>query len=528
MKKPVLFLTSLGLLLLLACGAWAASVPAASGDADLAAGAWTKLAKRYPMPYFAATEAPEAPSPEVLAGWWEALGDETLTRLVLAALENNRSLLSARAKFTEARAALGISKSAVLPWLDSGAAMTHSQTGEDASSTGRKIGPSDYYRLGIDASWEIDLFGGQAKKIKASEADLQAQYGTLHSTWVSLSAETALNYISLRTLQKRLSVAEHNLALQLDTLELLQSKVDSGLADELALNQAKYTMERTRSSIPPLQAGIEEALNRLAILVGQVPGSLRDTLGVFMPLPQPRPVDLVGIPANALRQRPDIYAAERRLVAQVARKDAAKKDFLPKLNLLGSVGLESLSSTRGLSASDGFGFSFGPKIVWPIFHGGAIRDNIRVQTARQEQALAEYEKTVLNAVAEVRNALTAETQERERSLSLQRGVNAAKTALEVAQDQYSNGLTDFNNVISAQSALLALEESLAISEGEMLANLVRLFKALGGGWAPLTEGDLSPGSGGADAPTPLEANLSDESRAYLEEIKKDLKKPKDL
>ncbi len=160
-----------------------------------------------------------------------------------------------------------------------------------------------------------------------------------------------------------------------------------------------------------------------------------------------------------------------------------------------------------------------------LLHGGAIRDNIRVQTARQEQALAEYEQTVLDAVAEVRNALTAETQERERSLSLQRGVEAARTAHEVAQDQYSNGLTDFNNVIGAQSALLALEESLAISEGEMLANLVRLFKALGGGWAPLTEGDLAPGSGGPDAPPPLGANLSAERRAYREELKKDRKKP---
>jgi len=528
MKKPLLFLTFLGLFLLLSCGAWAASVPTASGDADLAEGTWTKLAKRYPIPYFTSPEVPNAPTPGVLASWWEALGDETLTHLILSSLEKNRDLLSARAKFVEARAALGLSKSALLPWIDGGAGVTRSQTGEDASSTGKKIGPSDFYRLGLDASWEIDISGGRTKKIKASEADLQAQYGALHSAWVSLSSEVALNYVSLRTLQKRLAVAQRNLALQLSTLELLQSKYDSGLTDKLALSQATYIMERTRASIPPIQAGIEEALNRLAILVGEVPGSLRDTVGIYMPLPKTRPIDLVGIPANALRQRPDIYAAERRLVAQAARTEAAKKDFLPTLTLLGSVGLESLVSARGLSASDGFGFSIGPKITWPLFHGGAIRENIRVQTARQEQALAEYEKTVLNAVAEVRNALTAETQERERSLSLQRGVNAAKTALEVAQDQYINGLTDFNNVIGAQSALLTLEESLAISEGEMFANFVRLFKALGGGWASLMEDDLAPSSGDTDAPTPLETNLSEESRTYLETIRKELKEAKDL
>ncbi|QTX32099.1 efflux transporter outer membrane subunit [Aminithiophilus ramosus] len=519
MKKGIIA-AMLVLLFGLFSGAWADSKPL-SGDVELEKGEWTALARRYPMPYRGPSENPEAPSPEILAHWWDVLGDETLTELVLASLEGNRDIVSARSKFAEARATLGISKSALLPWLDGGTAITRSRTGEDATADQKQVGPRDSYSLAIDASWELDISGGQTQKIKAGAADLQAEYGALHGAWVSLASEVALNYVSLRTLQKRLVVAENNLALQRATVELLQSQYDSGLSDELALSQARYTMEGTRSAIPPLKTSIEEAMNRLAVLVGQVPGSLEERLGEFRPLPKPDLSLLVGIPANALRQRPDIYEAERRLVAQVARKKAAQTDFWPKLNLLGSIGLESLSSARGLSASDGFGFSFGPQLSWPIFHGSAIRDNIRVQTAKEEQALAAYEQTVLAAVADVRDALTAETQERHRNLYLRRAVDAAQTARQVAEDRYGHGLTDFNNVISAQSALLDLEEQHAVSEGEMLANVIRLFKALGGGWAPLAEGEASPPAVAEKALRGVE--LSDESQAYLEAIRKDLK-----
>ncbi len=499
----------------------AAETPA-TGDPQLELGKWTDMAKRYPMPYFASPEVPDAPAPEVLARWWDFLGDDTLTKLILVSLENNRDIRSARSKFAEARAALGISKSAILPWIDGSGSFTNLKSGENANLNGQQVGPVDQYKLGIDASWEIDFSGAQALKIKASAADLQAQYGALHSAWVSLSSEVALNYVSLRTLQKRLLVAEKNLGLQLETVELLQSRYDSGLADELDLSQAKYTMEQTKSTIPPIRTGIEEAMNRLAILVGEVPGSLLEELSGYRALPNPERIDLVGIPADFLRQRPDIFMTERQLTAQIARKDAAKKDFIPKLILFGSIGLESYGSASGLSISDGGLYSIGPQISWPIFHGGAIRKNIQVQTERQEQALAAYEQTVLDAVAEVRNALTAEIQERYRNESLQRGVTSATTAMEVAEDQYNHGLKDFNNVIIAQSALLNLEEQLAVSDGQMLSNLIQIFKSLGGGWAPMEE--YAPvqarilkkeePKGGIE--------LSDESQAYLDSLREEI------
>jgi len=524
------------LLCLLVPPAWGATADkspaaAASRDAELESGNLSALVGRYPMPYVAENgKYREAPSTETLAKWWETMGDPILTGLIREALGNNRDLAVARSKVLEARAQLGVSKSAVLPWLDVTNSYGRTQTGKNNSSSRSQIGPLDYYSTGLDASWEIDLFGREKYKIAASKANLQAQYGALYNTWVSLSSEVAVNYVSLRTLQKRLKVAEKNLALQQDTLELLQSQYNSGLKDELALNQAQYTLEQTRSTIPPIRTSIEQMMNTLSILTGEVPGSLEKNLGEYGTLPKPQLLALVGIPANALRQRPDIYVAERRLVAQIAQKKAARKELWPKLSLIGSIAFKSTVDPDGIFSNDGKDFTIGPSLSLPIFHGNQIRSNIKVQTAKQEQALATYEQTVLNAVSEVRNALTAETQERERNATLNRGVKAARSAHEIAQDQYINGLTDFNNVISAQSTLLNMEEQYTISEGEMISNIIRIYKAVGGGWGPLAAEGIEKGAekaGSKAAPESMETKsteiaLSDESRAYLEKIRKEV------
>lgn len=451
-------------------------------DTELSEGKWIEMAHRYPIPAMSGDVLSE-PDPEILAKWWESLNDEILTQLVELSLQSNRDLASARSKVTEARAALGINKAALLPWLDNTDYWYNTRTPVKTGGTGKGI---DIYRLGIDASWEIDIFGGKRESIKAGTASLQAEYASLHASWVSLSAEVALNYLTLRTLQERLMIAERNLLLQQETLEMLQSRVDAGLSDHLALNQSKYTLEQTKAEIPPIKNSVEEVKNMLAVLTGSVPGSLSEMLDEVKPIPMLDLEMMTGIPANSIRQRPDIFAAERKLAAQIARKKSARADLWPKFYLLGSIGTEALD-TGSLFEGPGKAYSFGPKIVWPIFHGGAIRNNIKVQTARQEQYLAAYEQTVLNAVSEVRNALTAGIEERKRNEALRRGIEAAQTALDVANDKYMNGLTDFNNVINAQRALLTLSEANAISDGQITSNSVRLFKALGGGWAPFSE-----------------------------------------
>ncbi|GHS86485.1 RND efflux system, hypothetical protein, NodT [Synergistales bacterium] len=450
-------------------------------DAELDAGDWTRLAQRYSNPWIVSGNPLEPPSAEILASWWEAFGDDTLKRLIKLALNNNRDLLIARSRVTEARSALGISKAALLPWLDNVDSWGRAREPVSAGGTGS---PNELYRLAIDASWEIDIFGGRRQETKAATATLEAQYAALHGAWVSLSSEVALNYLSLRTLQERLRVAESNLSLQRETLDMIKSQHDTGLADSLALNQAQYMFHQTQATIPTLQTNIEATLNQLAILAGSVPGSLEDELNQPQPMPSVNNAELIGIPADSLRQRPDIRQAERQLAAQIARKKSAQADLWPKFRLVGAIGFESGSSGSLFESSSKL-WSFGPQISLPIFHAGAIRKNIQVQTAKQEQALAAYEQTVLMAVAEVRNAMTANVLEYQRNASLRGGVEAAREALAVATDKYRSGLSDFNNVIIAQQALLSLEEQYAVSEGQRASNVVRIFKAVGGGWAPL-------------------------------------------
>jgi NodT family efflux transporter outer membrane factor (OMF) lipoprotein len=470
--------------------------PLVSDDEAIRAGDWSSLVHKYDNEYagYRAANENESPgvSPETLREWFLKMDSRTMISLITRALENNRDLAAARARVLEARAALGISRSSTLPWLDNADSWTYGQTSDNSATGGAN---AKITKLGIDASWEIDIFGGQRLKNEAAEASLESSYALLHAAWVTLSSEVAQNYASLCTLQERLSIAERNLALQEDTLSLLTSQYEAGLKDSLAMNQARYTVEQTRASIPSVRTSMENVLNALAILTGAVPGSLEHMLASRQDLPRLFEAgDFAGIPADAIRQRPDVRAAERALAAQIALRKSAEKDLLPKFFLAGSIGLETLSGGN-LFSGDSIGFSFGPRISLPIFHGGAIRKNIQVQTAREEQLLAAYEGTVLSAVAEVRDAIAANAQESERNKSLRSGIEAARAAYEVANDRYKNGLTDFSNVISAQVALLSLEDALVISDGQMTSNVIRIFKALGGGWEPLTEENSGGGDG---------------------------------
>ena len=450
--------------------------------AELKSSKWTNLSTQYDSPH-ADKEIKKEISTKVLAKWWTILGDDTLTDLITLALNNNKNLQEARAKVNEARAALGISKSKLLPWLDSNNSWNRVKTSDNSL---RESGIANTYKLEIDASWEIDIFGVNRHQVKSAVANLQLQHAQLHSTWVTLSSEVAINYISLRTLQERLRVAEDNLALQENMTQLLQSKYNAGLIDELYLNQSKYTASQIKSTIPTIKISIEETLNNLAILTGHVPGSLNEILSKKKKLPNINEMIYVGIPAETLRQRPDIQVAEYQLESQIAKTKSARAELRPKLTLSGSIGLESFSSGSLLSGASK-GFSLLPQITFPIFNAGSIRRNIEVQSAKEEQYLAVYENTILNAVAEVKNSLTAISQETKKNTSLKEGVDSASLALKIAKSRYNNGLENFQSVLDAQMALLSLEDQYVISEGQKLSNLIGLFKALGGGWEPLVK-----------------------------------------
>ena len=420
-----------------------------------------------------------------LAEWWSSLGDESLTQLIEMSFRKNRDMVSARAKVLEARAQLGVTMAGMSPKADGNAAWTNSRASQNSSGAGS----SNLYRIGMDASWELDLFGRKAEDLKASKASLEEQEALLQNVWVSLSAEVARNYITLRTLQERLKIAEKNIRVQQDMYDLVKSQYSAGLRDELSVQQTGYTLERTKSSVPSLLQSISETMNALAILTGEVPGSLNEMLSAKnynAPVPQVEMSSLVGIPAESLRQRPDIRAAERAWTAQISRRKSAEKSYYPSINLLGSIGLESLS-TGNLFEGLSYAFSVGPSITWPIFNSGAIRKNIRIQTAREEQYFAAFEASILKAVSEVRDALTANVQEAERNIALKRGLSSARSALDIARDKYLQGLTPFNDVLTAMQSVYSLEDDCAVSDGTKMMNLIALFKALGGGWKPFTK-----------------------------------------
>ncbi|MCD4763927.1 MAG: efflux transporter outer membrane subunit, partial [Desulfobacterales bacterium] len=415
--------------------------------------------------------------PETLAQWWGTLNDPELESLVERAVKGNLDLKNARARIREARALRGIRRADLFPTLDAGGSATKSRSSEN-SGTGKEI---KLYSAGFDAGWELDIFGGTRRAIEAAQADLEATQEDLHDVLVSLLAEVALNYVEVRTYQTRLAVTEANIKSQEETYELNRSRYHAGIIDDLAVQQSLYNLENIRSHIPTLQTGLAAAKNRLAVLLGKKPGEVHQELAEKKPIPMLPVTVAVGIPAETLRHRPDIRRAERNLAAQTARIGVATADLYPKFRLMGTIGLESISTGDFLESASRT-WSIGPGISWNIFHGGAIRQNIKVRSALQEQALIQYESAVLKALEEVENVLVAYAKEQRRRESLAKATNAANRAVLLARDQYQAGLVDFNNVLIAQRSLLSFQNELAQSEGAVVSNLVRLYKALGGGW----------------------------------------------
>ncbi len=416
--------------------------------------------------------------PETLARWWATLQDPQLSSLVERALKGNLDLKNAQARIRQARALRGISRASLFPTLDASGTATRHRSSEN-NGTGEEV---NLYSAGFDAGWELDIFGGIRRSVEAAQANLEATQEDLHHVLVSLLAEVALNYVEVRTFQARLAVIKANIKTQQDGYDLNQSRYQAGLINELAVQESLRILENSRSQIPTLETGLEATKNRLAVLLGEQAGKLSRELSAKQPIPALPPTVAVGIPAETLRHRPDIRRAERNLAAQTARIGGATAELYPKFHLIGSVGLESVTFSDFNEWASRTWSIGGPGVSWNIFRGGAIRQNIKVQTALQEQALIQYESTVLSALEEVENALVAYAKEQRRRESLVKAATAAQRAAVLAQDIYQAGLVDFNNVLDAQRALLIIQDQLAQSEGAVTSNLVRLYKALGGGW----------------------------------------------
>lgn len=417
-----------------------------------------------------------------IVDWWIVFDDGQLVELIERARIDNLDLRIAISRVTEARARLGIAESGNVPSVAAGGSALRGQESSAIDPVGGGT-TRTRYDAGLDASWELDVFGKVAREVEAATAEFQATEEDQRDVAVSLYAEVARTYLAVRAYQSQLAVAESNIRSQREILTLTRTRYETGISSRLDVAQAESVLASSEAEVPPLRIELARAINTMGLLLAQYPVELHDELEEPKPIPVP-PVEVaVGVPANLLRQRPDIRAAERRLAAQTALIGVATADLYPQFSLIGNFGFASLG-TSDLFDAGSRAFSLGPSFRWSLFDGGRVRSQIKVEEARTEQAVLAYERTVLSAMEEVETAMVAFTEQRIRVDALERAAAAARQTLELATDLYREGLTDFQGILDAQRSLFAYEGAVAEARGTASTNLVRLYKALGGGWDP--------------------------------------------
>lgn len=419
--------------------------------------------------------APVGTDADSLAGWWTRLGDQTLTQLVAEALSGNTTVRSAQAAVRQARATLDVTRASAGPTLGASGSAQRSKSGDNPAG--------NRFQAGFDASWEPDLFGGNARGVDASLADARAAETTLADARVSLAAEVAVTYIELRGLQQRLAIARRNLALQQETLQITRWRVQAGLASSLDLEQSVAANEQTQAQIPALQASVAQSIHALSVLTGQPPAQLHTRLDTTAAIPQAPDALALTLPADTLRQRPDVRTAALRVEAALARRDQAEAARYPSLRLSGSIGLSALTLS-GLGSGATVANALLGSLSAPLFDGGAARARVEAQDATLEQARIAYQAAVLGALRDVEDALVSLRGNRERLARLRAAAEAAANAELLARQRYGSGLIDFRSVLDTQRTLLSAQDSVASVQASLSADHVRLYKALGGGWQP--------------------------------------------
>jgi multidrug efflux system outer membrane protein len=489
-----------------------------AGYAELAGAAAASTAASQPS---VATSRP----PQVTQ-WWATFNDPELDSLIDRAVQSNLDLRQAGQRVLQARAQLVVAGADQYPDVDLGGgyqnargsknvtipsgafgfappkaskSATGSAHSRQASSGGGKSAETpgfvasplgggglpgvttNLYQVGFDAAWELDVFGGIRRSVEASGADLDASIEDRRNVLVTLLAEVARDYVTLRGTQRQIAIAGENLQSQVQTLGLTKDRFNNGFTTQLDVARAQAQVDATAATIPTLEASERSSMHQLAVLLGQAPQALLEELSKPNPIPHAPPEVPVGIPSELLRRRPDIRRAERQLAAATARIGAATADLYPKFSLTGSFGLDATKPRQVFNWESRY-FALSPSVVWPVFDAGRIRANIRVQDAAQEQALTTYESAVLTAMREVEDALVNYGEEQARNRSLVDAVEANRLAVKLASDQYKQGTADFLNVLDVQRSRFDAEDALAQSDRTISANLVALYKALGGGW----------------------------------------------
>jgi NodT family efflux transporter outer membrane factor (OMF) lipoprotein len=429
-----------------------------------------------------------------LSAWWQQFHDAELESLISRALAQNLDQLSAQSRVREAREQEIIAGAKGLPQVNAigNAVHLHSgsnplgglgggQQGGGSSSSGSSSTDLKVYAAGFDATWEIDVFGQVRRSVEAAEAGSEAARWQMRDGEVALTAEIAADYVALRSDQARLAILAQQEKSQRDTLALVAARARTGFVTELDVNQQRQLLASTQAQQPPLLADELSMRHAIAVLLGQQPGTLDGELAAAAPVPPVPPRLPVGLPSDLLRARPDIRTAERQLAQANANIGVAIADLYPKFDLLGALTVASSHFSSLLNSSSLSEIGAG-SITWPIFHGGQIHANIRAKEEEQKQAYYAYQKAVLGAVQNAEDALVRYETEQQRFVALQDGVKTARQSTELALQQYRAGLVIYTSVLQAQSTHLTAEDNLAQSQAALTADLVSVYKALGGGW----------------------------------------------
>lgn len=424
------------------------------------------------------------------APWWTLFRDPQLNTLIEEAYHENISLETAGVKIYQARAQLGIATGELFP-------QQQQLVGEKKIESFSKNEPllnrlSDFHhfdnhftrvKAGFDAAWEIDLWGQIRRNVQSADAQFLANIASYDDALVTITGDVAATYISIRELQRLIAIAHENAALQKQSLDIANLRYKDGAATELDVEEATVTYNNTLSQIPVYEAQLAQAYNAMSVLLGEPPGAVRKRLSVPAPLPKVPGKVAVGIPADLLRRRPDIRQAEYQAAQQSAQIGVAVADFYPSFTLSGGIGVEA-SSVGDLFSPSSIVKAAGPGFTWNILNYGRILNNVRVQDALFQQAVLNYQNTVISAYAEVENALVAFVKSGQESQYLEISVKASKGAAKLALDQYQQGVADYDRVVNAQRSLQTAEERLVAARADELTNLIAVYKGLGGGWIP--------------------------------------------
>ncbi|REK10017.1 MAG: transporter [Planctomycetota bacterium] len=437
--------------------------------------------------------------------WWTVLNDPTLNGLIETAYRQNLDLRVAGTRILEARAQRNIAAGNLFPQTQSAlAAYGHGQITENLAAP--FASSFNIWATGFNASWELDFWGRYRRTIEAADADSAASIEGYGDALVMLFSEVATAYVQLRTYEERLRFARHNVEIQQGSLDLAEHRFREGVATELDVTQARTSLAQTESAIPPLEAGRRQANNQLCILLGM---PVVDMAGTFPPaaIPAAPPTLAVGLPADLLRRRPDVRRAEREVAAQSANLGVAKADLYPRLTVGGFLGYAADDIER-LFASKSFTAFVIPTLQWPILNYGRLANNIMRQDARLQGAALQYQQTVLNAGREVEDSLVAFLKSQQQAAKLEVSVQNAERSVELVLTQFKGGVSDFNRVYNTQEALVSQQDQLAVARGEIALNLIRTYKALGGGWTHFCRGRGFPAVyavddvSGEEVPTP--------------------------